>query len=300
MSLRVEPGTRTAQILKLLSEHGPLSVRGIESILIPKIHRRRLRMALQRLGDRGIIKKRYDRIFGGTGVYYQITRNRKADDVLRSMSLMAPEEFLHLDVRHAELIHSERSAVWAEALKRLLPGAIIFRDHQFQADETAAQVMLSGHNDFELRPDLLVALPTTGTKHRVTIAVEIERTQKSEARLVRKFRKYCTRTLLDGVIYLCEDDFTTEKLSRIYRANVMKKALRTQHYGNHFLLLSTAAPNVCGGDVKLLNAALDPVSMRGWIQKLVDQPLRLRRDHLFRERASGGPQCTDALLHLQN
>ena len=56
MSEQLLPGTRGVQILRLLSEHGPLSVRGLETILKPRIQRRRLRAALTRLRDRGVIK----------------------------------------------------------------------------------------------------------------------------------------------------------------------------------------------------------------------------------------------------
>ena len=72
------PYDRGKQILKLLALHEPLSVRGLSQMLEPQIDPRRLRDALSRLYAKNLITKRNDRVFGGSGTFYQISRDQKA------------------------------------------------------------------------------------------------------------------------------------------------------------------------------------------------------------------------------
>jgi hypothetical protein len=69
------PYHRGKQILGVLAEYGPLTVRGVEAILEPKMHRKQVRLALKRLHDRGYTRKRYDGIFRGAAIYHEITQN---------------------------------------------------------------------------------------------------------------------------------------------------------------------------------------------------------------------------------
>jgi hypothetical protein len=74
MKERPLPYERGKQILRTLAEHGPLSRRALDEILYPKIDVRRLQDSLRRLYERGLIMKKYDRIFHNAAVYYQIAR----------------------------------------------------------------------------------------------------------------------------------------------------------------------------------------------------------------------------------
>jgi hypothetical protein len=128
----------------------------------------------------------------------------------------------------------------------------------------AMNILLCDRKDFDVRPDLLVIFPRDGQGSRKSIAVEFERTVKSKKRLYRKLKKYTSATRLDGLVYICEADTITNKLSHIYASRVLGEALRIKHYGNNFLMFATnTATSKVHGPI-LVNTASQVVSLQEW------------------------------------
>jgi hypothetical protein len=282
------PGSRSKQILKLLAEHGPLSSRTLQIILQPAIQSRRLRDSLKRLSDRGYISRRYDRIFGGAGCVYQITRDQDHWPAIHQQLGNADSEvFEQIYFSHRELHHMQSCAIWAEALRQWLPEAAVKRDHVYSRDQALLKDLMLKDSDSTL-PDILLIVPTENPRVQVRVAVEIERTRKTERRLAQKLSKFAAKSCLDGVIYISESDRILDVIRAIYSSRLMKKALRISHYGQHFLMLSRGEKTQDGADLKMANATLGNMTLKTWLAELIAKSCNYRRDAAFLKQASSG------------
>ena len=183
---KVLPYGRRQQVLRLLAKHGPLSRRGQSPLVAPQISERRLREVLKRLQDNALIVFRRDRSFKHTGIYYQIDQGLKARTRIGKLLNVSPDSLHQPHFRQAELIHSERCALWTELLTLILPDSRILRDFEFATGPKVAEVLLTRNDATELLPDMILLLPHRTTKGSVSVAVEIERTQKGSKRLLTK------------------------------------------------------------------------------------------------------------------
>jgi hypothetical protein len=233
---------------------------------------------------------RNDGVFGGSAVYYQI---RHKPEVLGEVACKIgtdPDTLRPPNPRHQELIHSEACAVWAENLKLLFPSARIMREHRFASDLAATQELLSDGNDYELRPDLLLLQEVGEELDRLSVAVEIERSRKSDTRIITKLEKYATETHLDGVIYFCETDMISERIRLLYKCKILDGARRVKHYADNFFLFSDVTSVTMNSEPLLRNAANQCVSLKRWMQYCEDNPRNTRRDTNFNIGAIGGPK----------
>lgn len=277
---------RRRQVLELLSEHGPLSARGIGACLNPPIGARNLRDVLKRLHDRGILARRVDRGGGNTRIFYQIGQNPRAQTLASDILRMSATALNQRHFRYAELIHSEDCAAWCELLRHLFPGAIVLRDYQLTSIPDTAAILMSYGEEHEFLPDLLLALPINGSERKVYVAVEVERTVKAEKKLFRKLRKYAEQTKLDGMIYVCNQASLQEKLLRIYQSKVLCHARRINHYGNNFFLLSDGTRSGEPGLPLMFNSAMENVSLMEWMRVLRETKDGGRNDAKFKVSTS--------------
>ncbi len=100
-----------------------------------------------------------------------------------------------------------------------------------------AKLLLLSFQEKDIYPDLLLVFPKKDINPSVGVAVEIERTRKSSKRLLKKISKYTNRTLIDGVLYVCEKENISSIIMGIYKSKVMLKSYRIQHYEKNFLAL---------------------------------------------------------------
>ena len=107
------PKGRGLMILRLLKLHGPLSFRAIKSMMEPKMKNRRLHDSIARLKRKGFIDMRYERIFRGSGVFYQVTQDRSKHKEMAGLMGCRPEELNQAHIQLRELLHSENCALWA-------------------------------------------------------------------------------------------------------------------------------------------------------------------------------------------
>jgi hypothetical protein len=90
--------------------------------------------------------------------------------------------------------------------------------------------------DWETIPDILLAQPSQFGGIKFSVAVEVELFQKSQKRLMRKFKKSMTESSLDGVIYLCESETIRSALKRAYNSVLTTSRSRTSNYSKFFIL----------------------------------------------------------------
>jgi len=286
MENKIAPYHRGRQILQMLAEHAPISARGLEEIIEPKMHRRRVWDALNKLNKKGYLTKRYDGIFKNTGVYYQISQELVAREKVASFLKCTPESLeLKFMPRHQELIHWEGCTIWTERFRKLFPDAQVTRDFKLFTNPLAMRLILADRDHPELMPDFLVVLPEKDERPRVSVAVEFERTLKSAERLRRKLNKYATETFLDGVIYICDVDSIGNKLRSIYSSKVMDNALRIKHYANNFVMFATNTHTAKGLAPVLVNAEAKFADLHEWMHWLRTTKMENRGRNSFKPLA---------------
>jgi hypothetical protein len=257
-------------------KQGPLSVVGLERILTPSINKTNLRAALVRLHKKGLLKRRFDNAYGT--VYHYLSDDPKIMNVISRLFECPAEGLRNPCFRHAELLHSQECAIWFYKLQRLFPQAKVLREHEFSSDPLASSALLSEKLGATKRPDLMILFPSVTAQKFVKVGVEIERFLKSKKRLVQKLDQYASRSILDGVIYVCASDTIESALRTVYRSRVIERALRVNHYGSNFLLFTQLQPVTTEEEPVMRNAALQTVNLSSWLHHLSQTEHSRRRD----------------------
>jgi hypothetical protein len=280
---------RSRSVLGLLAKHGPLSVRALEACMSPAIKRKKLNLVLSRMQRRGLITTRFSKLFGGTGTYYQLAQDAASQNRIAAVLRIKPEEITAQGVRNFDLLHSEQCAVWTEYLATLFPEAKVVRETGFAAYPELSSVLLASAEDREFVPDVVMTFPPNVFGEKVYVAVEIEKSAKARPRLLKKISKYADETRFDGVIYICDTDSISRRLSDVYNASVFRRSLRIQHFGANFFLFSDGTTYVGAEDPILFNAAFERVKLREWITTLQRDSMFDRRDSKFNKGESYPP-----------
>ena len=166
-------------------------------------------------------------------------------------------------------------------LKRLFPESKIIHEDTIGSNQLAQDILHLKGRDFDLMPDFLRILPKTETTEMTSIAFEIERTRKSDKRLMLKFEKYLNRTKIDGLIYICDSGRLSESIRLLYQNKLLAKDHRVKHYGNHFFLFSDSMAGGGPNLDRLMNANAEPVQLEMWCHTLQNTKWTLRRDTEF-------------------
>lgn len=279
MTSRRPANFRAIEILGILKANGPVSFKTLMKLVDPPMKEKKLRMALSRLLKKDVIQKRNERVFGGHGTFYQISQGRR-DRENAAEILGCPSKYLEQpEFRYRELLHNDACALWMNAIFHLLPDIQIIRDFEFDTNALARKVMSLDIEDIDLKPDLLLVLRCDDSQSRiVSIAVEIEKTRKSDSRIIRKLYKYANRSHVDGVIYVCESRRIKDVLQHIFVTSVSHKARRIEHYPQNFFLFSESVDNPKTDKLLLWNSEEKLISFLDWTHYLVSNSFNSRRD----------------------
>lgn len=270
---------RGKEVLTLVRDHGPVTIDMLSRMTQPPMQKTNLRFSLAVLRRKMLIERlSHD----SQTAYYQISPalpNRKAvANILGEATDDSTVRFL----RRQDRFHNQWCEYWALSIKRLYPEAEIIREHSFASSEKSRNILQVRQNDFDILPDFLLSLPKGVFANSVHIAFEIERSRKSNDRLIRKFMKYLDGTMIDGLIYICETGNLSETLRELYQTKLVFKSPRIKHYGEHFFMLSDCLDGGGSGLDRFFNASGKPISFANWCQLLRSTKHTLRRDQNFK------------------
>jgi hypothetical protein len=278
--------SRGREIIQLLFDHGPLSFGALSRMINPKMRPKKLKETLLRLRRKGFLATRY---FGEIKVFYFVSQQHANRIQLSKLLKCRPTQLIQPVSSRRDWIHSEACEYWIFILKRLFSDAKFVREREFVDHELARRLLLITKDEFELRPDFLMIFERGADSEPVSVAVEVERTRKSNRRLIEKLRKYAKRSLVDGLIYACDSDRLAETIRLLYQNKVQERALRIGHYGNNFFLLSDAI-NPHDDHVKnIFNVKKERVSLPEWINYFKSKGRNFRRDHEFPLQGESAP-----------
>ncbi|MBL7557656.1 MAG: hypothetical protein JNM24_17635 [Bdellovibrionaceae bacterium] len=202
--------------------------------------------------------------YSSQGTYYMTSQSLVNRLKAAKFSDCSPEKLKQSLIRKQDLFHNQWCEYWIVAIKRFFPNAQIIRESEILNDSFAKNILSLTYADYELRPDFLLTIPKTETTNTVCVAFEIERTRKSDERILRKLGKYMDRTQLDGLIYICDSGRLSETIRLLYQNNLLPKSEKQKRFGENFFLFSDALD--AGGETfnRLFNACGKPTSFTNW------------------------------------
>jgi DNA-binding HxlR family transcriptional regulator len=284
MSQLVVAHSRAPQILTLLNEYGPLSVKGLEAIIRPRITKRRMQECLLRLYEKGLVIRRFE-ASPFSRQYYELSQSDRVRIDIHKLTGIHPDRLIQPYFRSQELLHNEECAYWSVYLKEAFPDADVVRDFRFKEHVEIMSHFLFDQDSLHLCPDIVLFFHETADLPRVAIAIEIELTRKSDQRLYQKFRKYIQTSRTDGVIYLCHRNSLIDAVRSVYGKHLTEKCVRVDQYRDHFLLLGDRTFDAKTLEPKLLNHQGQGVSLKSWVNILRSDNRYYRRKELFAKPA---------------
>lgn len=269
---------RGKNLLRIIGEHGPINIDLLQRIVEPPATKKNLRKSLAALQQKDLIEKIQD---GHHLTYYILSQSSPSRDRAADKLNCHPGDNKKPLLRRQDWFHNQWCEYWIVSMKRQFPDAEIIREHSIGGHEFAMNVLQIRPTDLDVRPDFLLILPGNGISKAAFVAFEIERTRKSDGRIMRKFKKYMDGTFLDGLIYICDSGRLSETIRLLYQSKLLAQSERIKRYGEHFFLFSDRLDGGGSQLPRLLNSAGRPVRLADWCGYLRSTQWTKRRDEQF-------------------
>jgi hypothetical protein len=266
---------RGKEILCLIKESGPLTTDLLFRMLTPSMSKKNIRKSLQVLRGKNLIEA----VQSTTQItFYMVAQGPKSRMKSAEILKCHPDEIKQPLLRKQDWFHNQWCEYWIMNMKRQFFNADIVREGEINSDHMAMNILGLRNQDFDLRPDFLLMIPKTETAEAVNLAFEIERTRKSEQRLIRKFKKYMGETSLDGLIYICDSGRLSETIRLLYQTKLLTRSQRQKRFGENFFVFSDSLDG--GGPMlsRLFNACGKPTTFEKWCGYLTSTSWAKRRD----------------------
>lgn len=267
------------EVLRLLANYSPLTIEMLEKMIEPTPRKKSLRKAV------GVLRKRelVDMVVGNQKTFfYQLHQSRPNRAAVERKIGDGQNVTEHRLLRKQDWVHNEWCDFWTLIVKRAFPEVQIVREYDLDSHEIAKSILCHNGDDPDLVPDLLLIFPPqVDGQQKISIALEVERTRKTNARIQRKLKKYIYETHLDGLIYVCDSGRLSETIRQLYEQKTLERAHKKSGYIKNFFLFSdamSAGPNPLA---TFYNADGQPASMHNWIPTLRLDKTTLRRDSKF-------------------
>jgi hypothetical protein len=239
-------GPRGKQVLRLLHEYGPLTNLTLRSILRPAMPRRKVNMVLRRLMTAKLIRSRYSALPRCTARYVELATNRKAVAMLPSLLSSSQDTVVIMPGGTDDMEHAQECTLWAARLSAAIPGIKITRDFRCHLDRSILHALrLTPNSHRSLIPDLIAQVSTDAGD--LTFAIEIERTEKSAIRSIRKLRRLAIGSEVDGVIYITRSSRIAAKLRKIFLDYVLPHCPHLSSFRNEYFVMSSGQINLVSG-----------------------------------------------------
>jgi len=269
---------RGKEILKLVRDHAPITLDMIHRMLSGSMLKRNIRKALRVLRDKKLIEAVHA---DAHRTYYQISQSLQSRVVSSEILDCGKEEMEQKLLRRQDWFHNQWCEYWALSIKRQFPETEIIRESTIGGSELAKNVLQVSAEEFDLLPDLLIRFPSPDGNPSTFVAFEIERTRKSNRRILRKLKRYLNETKIDGLVYICDNGRLSETIRDLYRTRSVDRSNRTNHYAMNFFLFSDVLDGGGPDLVRLINANAEQVSFQNWCKHLRSTKWTKRRDDNF-------------------
>jgi len=270
---------RGKEVLGLIKDHGPLSIDLLYRMVEPQMSKQALRKSLQILKIKNLIEPLQS---NAQITFYMAAQSLVSRKVSAEILGCTPDEIKQPLLRRQDWFHNQWCEYWIMNMKRQLPESKVIREGEVGSDQVAMNILQISTRDFDLRPDFLLMLPKSETTDAVHLAFEIERTRKSDERLIRKLRKYMDGTHIDGLIYICDSGRLSETIRLLYQNKLLAQSQRQKRFDENFFLFSDSLDGGGPKLTRLFNACGKLTSFENWCGYLESTKWTKRRDEAFK------------------
>lgn len=270
---------RGKDVLQIVKDHGPLSIDILHRMIEPEMSKKNIRKSLQLLRNKNLIEAAQSTKHA---TFYMISQSFVSRTKSAEILKCHPEEIKQPLLRKQDWFHNQWCEYWILIMTKQFPNARIIRENSIGSHEIAMNLLQINEHDLDLRPDFLLLLPQTESKISTCIAFEIERTRKSERRLIRKFKKYLDGTHIDGLIYICDSGRLSETIRLLYQSKLVANSQRLKRFGENFFLFSDSLDGGGPQLSRLFNNCGKLTSFENWCGYLSTTKWTQRRDEAFK------------------
>jgi hypothetical protein len=263
--------SKTLQILRLLNEHGALSIRALVQIVKPSCSRQSMYWILSELKKLGLICTRNYKVLGNVIVYYELRSEELSRQTVANMLSVSLDQIRLNHGSNRELFHSEEIALWTDKLRNLFPNGIVIPEGSFQNYPIVNDLLIRIDPDDDFFPDLILLPFGLNSALPSAIAVEVERTIKIARRIQDKLKKYVNGSHFLGVLYLCSRSGIEEAVRKVFNNLIKGKAPRIQKYPDQFLTFGALEQRDAETILKTSLSANENVSLKHWIHFLMNR-----------------------------
>lgn len=266
---------RGKDVLRIVSDHGPLSIELLHRMITPQMSKKALRKSLQVLRKKNLIESAQS---STQSTFYMTAQGLRSRTQAAHELNCEPSDLKQSLLRRQDWFHNQWCEYWILNLKRQLPESKVIRESEIGSNQVAMNVLQINTRDFDLRPDFLIMLPKSEDTNAVHLAFEIERTRKSDERLIRKLRKYLDGTHIDGLIYICDSGRLSETIRLLYTNRLVAHSQRQKRFGENFFLFSDSLDGGGPQLPRLFNSSGKLTSFENWCGYLESTKWTKRRD----------------------
>jgi hypothetical protein len=270
---------RNGEILKLIADHGPMTIDMLARLTQPAMAKQYIRKTLAILRRKTLIEQA---IADRHSIYYQLSQSKFSRDSSKNKLHVPAQDFERPLFRKQEWLHNQWTEYWICLLKRLYPDAEFIRELEIHNSELARRVLMVGREADDLLPDFLLIFRSDLQSEPTCIAFEIERTRKSNQRILQKLSKYINSTTVDGLIYVCDSGRLSETIRLLYQTRATAKSTRIAHYRENFFMF---CDSMDGGGLSLsrtFNSNAEPIKIEEWCRLIRETKWTKRRDSDFK------------------
>lgn len=270
----------------LLKKHGPLSLDSLLQMTSPPLRKKKLYRCLGNLAKKSLIEvsnSDYRKRF------YSIPQSLKKRLGVSQVIDCNPDDLLQRKFRRQDWLHNDLCSLWIHNLTNLFPEAEVIREHQVINHSIGAEILGAKGTKDDLLPDILLVFPENDGNSRVSVAIEIERTRKSNDRIIQKLRRYSEKSKVSGLLYACDSERLADTVRLLYNQSLSTKSFRIGHYSDYFFLFSDAVSASDSPLLRIFNSNLQPTSLEHWCRNLRTTKHTLRRSSQFVKGESNPP-----------
>lgn len=272
MKAKPKPYNRGRQIVETLVKYGPLSKEGLRLVMEPPIEGRRLRDALQRLNERGLLGKRIHEVYGGSNFFYQVPQRKWARERTARHFGINPDVLHQPYFAHVESRHLEACAIWLKYLSKKFPDARIYRKHEIAAEPGLLVRLGLTAEATKLLPDFVLLIKVIEGKDDALVAVDINFSGFSERFMQRRLIHLVRSPGIDAIICAADECDTISRFEHISKNKILPGQIRKKPMGPFSVLF---CPCKIGGlpmlDAGITAGILAPkfgITLQDWIQLL--------------------------------
>ncbi len=268
------PYKRRAHILNLIQSYGILSSSALQRLLKPKIDKRRLRVALERMQRRKLI---YKRAFGpcrNSMHYYQLHPSERSQPVITASLRASNSEPSRPQARFEDPMHCQVIAIWAERIKHDLPNAHLVPRVHFRNDPIANAILPDQKLRMAHQPEILVSIRTEASARPLNILISIDPWTGGQSMPLEKIKLLSENAHVDGVLHIAShQDLPAQMLSS---ERQRWKRERFKHYAGSFLTFSCDETYVESDGIRLITHGREILTLNEWVQRLASETAAIR------------------------